>query len=515
MLYTKQIKNPMRGFKHLLSSKLGFCLLVCFSIACTSTPTQHFSQPIDENLALDSTMLGISVIADNLDVPWEITWGPDNWIWITEQKGFVSRINPETGEKVALLNIEKDVWVRTTPGLLGMVVHPNQKKFPYVFINYTTERDSQYFSRLVRYTYEPDTLINPKLLLEIPASGGHNGSRLALSGDNILLWATGDIAKKGYAQDSTNLNGKILRMDIDGGIPVDNPIKGSYVWAWGFRNIQGMVLTPDGKLYTSEHGDAIEDEVNLVLPLHNYGWQNIEGFHDQENEIAYAKEHHTTEPIQAWTPTIAPAGLDYYGSNEIPEWKNTLLLTTLKGKSLRVLKLSVDGKTIESDKVYLEKIYGRIRDLCVSPAGDVYISTSNRDWNTAMGPPKENDDKILRIARVLEAEKVPLTQNEFKVSATAKLNGDVLYQQFCESCHKSNGKGVGGTFPALAGSAIVNGGKPDLIKVVLNGISTEGEGMPSFKFLGDLEISKILTYIRGQWGNSASIIKEHEVLKYR
>lgn len=490
----------------------GLYMLMAISVSCTST--QQFNQAIDENLALDSTMLGISVIADSLDVPWEITWGPDNWIWITEQKGFISRINPETGEKITLLDIEEEVWVRTTPGLLGMVVHPNPNKFPYVFLNYTTERDSQYFSRLVRYTYKPDTLIDPKLLLEIPASTGHNGSRLVLSGDSILFWATGDIAKKGYAQDSTGLNGKVLRLDIEGGIPDDNPIKGSYVWAWGFRNIQGLVLAPDGQLYSAEHGDAIEDEVNLVLPLHNYGWQDIEGYHDEPDEISYAEEHHTIEPIRAWTPTIAPAGLDYYASEQIPEWQNSLLLTTLKGKSLRVLKLSDDGKTIESEKVYLEKVYGRIRDLCVSPAGDVYISTSNRDWNKAMGPPKEDDDKILRIAKVKKETKTPLTENEHQVSTTARLSGEVLYQQFCESCHKADGKGVQGTFPALAGSELVNGKKDALIKVVLNGITAE-ESMPAFNFLGDLEISKILTYIRSQWGNKTPPVRETEVLKYR
>src|SRR5690606_36151385 len=131
------------------------------------------------------------------------------------------------------------------------------------------ERSGKYYSRLERYEYQGDTLINPTTILEIPGGKAHNGSRLAFWDDETLLWATGDTAKDGLAQDSTSLNGKILRMTLDGDIPADNPIKDSYVYAWGFRNIQGLIRTPGGILYSAEHGDAIQDEVNLVLPARN------------------------------------------------------------------------------------------------------------------------------------------------------------------------------------------------------------------------------------------------------
>ncbi len=499
-------------------------ILITFFIGCFSNkPVQSFHQPVDENLSLDSTILGISVIADSLDVPWEIAWGPDDWIWITEQKGIVSRINPETGKKHTLLNITKDVWMRTTPGLLGMAIHPDQKKYPYVFINYTTQRDRQYFSRLVRYTYKRDTLINPKVLLEIPANLGHNGSRIALSGGDKLFWATGDVGKDGYAQDSTSLNGKILRLNIDGSIPDDNPVKGSYVWAWGFRNMQGLVMAPDGKLFTSEHGDAIEDEINMILPLRNYGWQNIEGFHDTEAEKVYAARHRTTEPLKSWTPTIAPSGIDYYYSKIIPEWENSLILTTLKGKSLRVLKLNADGTSIGSEKIFLENKYGRIRDICISPAGDVYISTSNRDWNPSPGFPKVGDDRILRIAKVKKADHKPMTAAHDETNAGPSLNGAVLYSQYCVSCHKEDGKGLKDIFPPLQGAERVSGNKDTLINVLLNGsnstVRVSGgsytQQMPAFNFLKDAELAALLTHIRSSWGNKASSINAEEVTKNR
>lgn len=371
--------------------KISLFIIACFLGACNSAiQKQGFSQPLDKALTLDSTLLEISVIVENLDTPWEIVWGPDDWIWMTEQKGVVSRVNPQTGEKRKLLTID-DVWQLRTTGLLGMTVHPDQQNYPYVFLIYTTQRGEDYFTKLVRYTYEQDTLIVPKTLLEIPASTSHNGSRVIMAEKDMLFWATGDIQKDGYAQDSTLLNGKILRLTIDGDIPEDNPLPNSYVYAWGFRNMQGLVLSPDGKLYTSEHGGDIEDKVNLILPLHNYGWNNEKDILSDRSSM--------TPPLRLWTPIIAPAGMAYYSLNKIPEWKNTLLLTTLKVESLRVLKLNENGTKISSEKILLENVYGRLRDICISPAGDVYLSTSNRDWNPSEGFPTPTDDRILRITK--------------------------------------------------------------------------------------------------------------------
>lgn len=490
--------------------KYLFLLLVLF-YGCGRSEIE-FEQKVDVNIQLEETALGVSVIADSLQVPWEIAWGPDDHIWITEQSGIISKINPVNGRKEVLLNLDK-VWMRRTSGLLGMVVHPNQAKYPYVFVNYTLERDGDYFSRLERYTVKNDTLTNPHTLLEIPAGTGHNGSRLALADqEDRLFWATGDIARTGNAQDPLSLNGKILRLDFDGNIPSDNPNPDSYVWALGFRNIQGLVYAGNGNLYASEHGDAIEDEVNLLLPMKNYGWHNIEGFHDQDFEKEYAEVHHTIEPIKSWTPTIAPAGLDYYSSSTIPEWKSSLILVTLKGQGFRVLKLDDDGEKIIDEKIFLEKEYGRIRDLCISPSGDVYISTSNHDWNP-MTEPDQNDDRILRIYKVDKVgEEVMFAKTEAE-TLEEQGTGEVLYQKYCLACHKGNGKGVGDVFPALAGSPIV-ANTDQLIPLVLNGYKGEID-MPSFKFMNNKELSKVLTYIRTQWGNEGGEISPEKIESFR
>lgn len=467
----------------------------------------------EEYLQFDKTTIGITTLAENINIPWEITWGPDDWIWYTEQAGKVWKVNPKTGEKKHMLTIP-DVWMKRSTGLLGMVLHPNNKEFPFLFVDYTSEKGNTHITKLVRYEIGKDTLINPTTLLEIEASGGHNGSRLVLQDDTHLFWATGDVAKKGYAQDSTKLNGKILRLKIDGTIPSDNPIKNSYVYAWGLRNMQGMAISDKGELYVSEHGDAIEDEINHIKPLQNYGWQDIEGFEDTDAEKEFARKNRTTEPMIAWTPTIAPAGLDYYNHAAIPEWRNALLLTSLKNSSLRILKLNEEGNKIISDEIALKDHYGRLRDLCVSPDGDIFISTSNRDWNPGKGFPIPQDDRILKLSVVKKATKKPLNLIQKEVDLSNQQRGAVLYSQYCQSCHKENGEGVPGSFPALKGSKMVKGNPQPLMVTVLKGTTSE-VAMPAFGFLSDDDLAAVISYIRTSWDNQSTEVTPWDIKQVR
>ncbi len=437
------------------------------------------------------------VIAKNLDVPWEMIWGPDNKIWLTEQKGIVSRIDPQTGSKTILLQLS-DVWFLRTAGLLGMALHPDMKNSPYVFLNYTFMRNEKPFSRLIRYTWQKDTLINPKILMEVAANNGHSGSRLSFS-EGKLYWATGDAASNTFAQDFSSPNGKILRLNIDGSIPSDNPVKGSPVWAMWFRNIQGMVFSETGKLYTSEHGDATDDEINLIEKTKNYGWPAVQGFAEDSKEIEFKSSKSTADPMKTWTPTIAPAGIDYYSNGSISQWHNSLLLVSLKGKSLRSLKLDSSGSRIIEEEVFLENQFGRLRDICISPSGDVYISTSNRDWNRTMGDPLPEDDRIIKIFRSNNPSNPLIGKSNTMASSKS-----ILYQQYCASCHREDGLGLKGIFPALKGSALVKSGELPLVKkiikgssvpVLIDGVKYDAQ-MPSFGFLKDTEIEEIANYVR-------------------
>jgi aldose sugar dehydrogenase len=328
-----------------------------------------------------------SVIVNNLNFPWEILWGPDNFIWMTERGGKISRLNPANGAVNTVLTIN-EVESTGEGGLLGMALHPNFSSTPHVFVVYDYNSGAGYKEKVVRYTYNGTTLSSPLLIIDnINASNIHNGSRLLISPDLKLFITTGDAATPADAQDVSSRNGKILRLNPDGTIPADNPVAGNPYWSWGHRNPQGLVFA-NNKLYSSEHGPNNDDEINIIEKGRNYGWFNVQGFCDQTDEQTFCSANNVKEPIKAWTPTIATCGLDYYNHDLIPQWKNSLLLATLKNSRLYQLKLDDTFSSITTTNEYFTNNYGRMRDICISPAGKVYICTSNG-----------GNDKIIEIGK--------------------------------------------------------------------------------------------------------------------
>lgn len=496
----------------MLKPFLYFFIATFIFSSCNLKEEKVTQLPLIDNVALSKSLLKVEVFAKDLNVPWDLAYADDDFLWFTEQSGSVSRINLKSGVTTKVLTI-KEVYRERTTGLLGLAIHPDFKRNPYVFLNYTVKQDSLIYNKLVSYYFSNDSLIRPKVLLQTQGFRAHNGARLAITSNGKLLWATGDAYNGDDAQSLSSLNGKILRLNLDGSVPEDNPYPNSYVWARGFRNMQGLTVSDRGYVYTSEHGDAIEDEVNLIQKGGNYGWPVIEGMHTQPEELAYAAKNQTIEPVKSWTPVIAPSGINYYNNSLIPEWKNSLLLTTLKGKSLRVLSLNEEGTKITTEEVFFENHYGRLRDVCADAEGNVYISTSNKDWNPQPGFPLEGDDKILKISPADKASFTPLKAIKEESNQETELSGAHLYKNYCASCHQDNGKGVNAVFPALDGSEMVNGNNKTLVNAVLNGISKKNSNqvMPSFSFLGDKELAKVLTYIRSSWTNNNSAITTQEV----
>lgn len=465
----------------------------------------------DEQFLMGGTPLGVQTVASHLDVPWQLVWGPDNHIWFTEQGGTVSRLDPETGKITRLLTLDGVLHDRTS-GLLGMAVHPDLQNQPYVFLNYSGEKaDKSRFSRVVRYTYKPDTLVDSLVILEYPGWNGHFGARVVISPDGKLIVATGDGAQFENAQNIASPNGKILRYNIDGSIPDDNPFPESAVWAWGLRNPQGLVYV-DEALYNSDHGDAVEDEVNLIRKGGNYGWPQVEGFVNTEKEEQFVSDSVVVSPLRSWTPTIAPAGLTYYSSDKLPELKGKLLLTTLKGNSIHALELNAAGDRIVADVNYFQQVFGRLRSICVSPDGDVYVSTSNRDWNPN-GFADEKDDRILRLYALDRKYVDTQARNAVmeRKGTDVVSQGEELYVNYCASCHKTNGRGVEGTFPPLTRSPIVTGNADSLIHLVLTGKNE----MPQFSFVEDRDLAVILTYIRKRFGPQSGPIATSAVQAQR
>ena len=345
------------------------------------------------------TTVTASALAGNLRTIWELAWGPDNFIWMTERAGRISRVNPATGQ-VSLLLTLPDVTESNESGLLGLaVMEPFPLSVPpvatyWVFVVYNYTNQGVLKEKLVRYSYNPGaiTLSNPLVLLgNIVATTNHSGSRLLVLPDRTILMTTGDALVASEAQNPASLNGKILRLNLDGTIPANNPTPGSLVYTLGHRNPQGLVSLPNGRIYSSEHGPSNDDEINKIEPGRNYGWPNVEGFCNLPAEATFCAANNVREPLTTWTPTIAPAGLAYYDHPAIPGWRGSLLLAVLKDSKLVQLPLDAAGLIVGNGTNFLTT-FGRLRAICVSPQGKVYIGTSNRDGR---GNPAATDDRIL------------------------------------------------------------------------------------------------------------------------
>jgi len=330
----------------------------------------------------------IRTVKSGLNFPWEILWGKDDHIWMTERNGKISKIDPLTGNTIFEYQVT-EVAAQGEGGLLGMVQHPDFLSNGFIYVVYNYSKAGVYTEKVVRLTFSNNTITNPQMLIDgLPASSIHNGSRLFITSDNKLLITTGDAANTGAVQNTSTYHGKVLRINLDGTIPSDNPIPNNPMWSMGHRNPQGLVVV-NNIIYTSEHGASIEDEVNIIERNRNYGWPSVEG-PCNGGETTFCTTNNIREPI--WSSggfTVATSGLDYYNNDRISKWKNSLLLTTLKDATLYQLKLSANGLSVQSVSQFFRGNWGRLRDICVSPAGRVYLCTSNGGSN----------DKLIEISR--------------------------------------------------------------------------------------------------------------------
>ena len=339
--------------------------------------------------------LTVETLVSGLDTPWDLAWGPDGSIWVTERGGTISRVDPASGEITRVGEI--DVAEISESGLLGMAFHPDFDSQPWVYAVHSYGNGSRIRNRLVRMRFDGNSLAEPEVLLDgIPGSRNHNGSRLAFGPDGFLYVTTGDATDPGSAQERGSLAGKVLRLTADGDPAPGNPF-GSFVYSYGHRNPQGIVFHPvTGVLYIAEHGPRDNDEVNLILSGGNYGWPAVHGYCDGDTsgEVEYCRENVVEEPLSAWTPTVGVSGIDVYEADLIPGWKGSLLVTSLTGRTLFRLRLSGDGTEVVEREALFERDFGRLRDVLVGPGGEVYLATSNRDGR---GSPASDDDRILRI----------------------------------------------------------------------------------------------------------------------
>ncbi|MBI3528502.1 MAG: PQQ-dependent sugar dehydrogenase [Betaproteobacteria bacterium] len=408
------------------------------------------------------------VVATGLANPHNMVFGPDGYLWLTEQiTKRVTRVDPQSGMTIVAAQIDDAIHSEDAQdGLLGLALHPDLLKgkghdFIYVSMTYDARQGGITPNRTLirRYTYDAKAqkLASPVDLIKgLPSSHDHQSARLLFGPDQKLYYSIGDqganqlaylcvpnqaqtlpTADEVKATDWRHYAGKILRLNLDGTIPADNPVihgVKSHVYAWGIRNTQGMVFSPSGKLFATDHGPNSDDELNLILRGKNYGWPYVAGRKDNAG-YAYANYSATTggcesvkdpaqngktappgvpvqkesdwsdpdfvEPIKTlftvdndysytdpacadkdlfyicW-PTIAPSSVIYYkgGKSGVPGWEHSLLIASLKRGVVYRVKLDDTDSLPVGDAQPMFRAVDRYREVVVSPdGGTIYVAT--------------------------------------------------------------------------------------------------------------------------------------------
>ncbi|WP_281292622.1 PQQ-dependent sugar dehydrogenase [Oceanobacillus polygoni] len=310
------------------------------------------------------------VLADNLEAPWAIAKAGDTF-YISERTGSIVTIDGEEQSRKAV-QLEKEISEEAEAGLLGIVIPEDFSDTNEAYAYYSYQEEGETYQRVVSIEEQDDNWVETAVLLdEIPGGSFHHGGRMEIGPDDKLYVTTGDASIPELAQDRDSLAGNILRLNLDGTIPEDNPIENSYVFSYGHRNPQGLAWSPEGELFATEHGNQAHDEVNQILPGANYGWPVIEGDETEDGmEVPL---------IHSGDETWAPSGIDHYEGN--------FYFASLRGEGLRKF-----DPVNETEELIIYDV-GRVRDVLAAENG-LYMITNNTDGR---GDPTEDDDRLLFI----------------------------------------------------------------------------------------------------------------------
>lgn len=334
------------------------------------------------NLSDLTNTSGVEIIAEGLQAPRSIDISKEGRIFISEKRGSIRVVDNGTllTEPVGDIKAENI----GDAGLLGLTLHPNFTQNHLFYVYYTYSNSTGLFNKVLMLKESNNRIIDSKTILDgIPGNDYRDGGRIKFGLDGKLYVSTGDASIPELSQDLNSLAGKILRINEDGTIPKDNPFSNSAVYAYGFRNAQGLAWAPNkGALYSSDQGGTGNDEINLISPGKNYGWP-----HEECNSSG--DDNRYTPPLVCFNPSLEPSGIAFAFSNKLG-YQNHLIVATLKGSHLR----DIDFDSGSQNTILVG--YGRIIDLVESEDGSIYVLTSNTDGRAL---PQQGDDKILRLTR--------------------------------------------------------------------------------------------------------------------
>ena len=354
------------------------------------------SQKPAQALASQAGVMEVTEVARGLEHPWAMTFLPDGSLLVTERAGRLRKVGTDGSISAPLAGVPT-VFAEGQGGLLDVALSPNFANNQRVYLSYAEPGENGSAGTAVAYgTLGAAGLENLKVIYQQQpklVGPNHFGSRLAFDGQGHLFISQGERNDRPTSQKLDMLQGKLVRLDLEGNVPKGNPFVGQAgarpeIWSYGHRNMQGMAIDPrTGKLWQSEHGPRGGDEINLPQPGKNYGWPiithgiNYSGMRIPE-AVGSAKEG-MEPPYHVWEKSPGLSGMAFYTGRPGNPWNDSLFLGSLAESNL--IRLTLQGDKIVGEERLLKEAGERVRDVRVGPDDNLYVLTD------------EEDGKLLRI----------------------------------------------------------------------------------------------------------------------
>ena len=345
---------------------------------------------LNKNVFSLSNDYKLSILKKGLDQPWSISFINKNEILISEKTGKIKLFNQTNGSIIEIKhNLSFIEDINSQGGLLEILYHDD-----HVYISYSEKRGEFKLygpssTSIAKAKFNREKLNFNNIFRSEPPirSPYHFGSRIVIK-DNYLFASLGERGKGMIAQEADKHPGSIIRINLDGSVPKDNPhYKDQPLWLpeifqIGVRNPQGMSISSfDNKLYISNHGAKGGDWIGEVKKGENYGWKILGwgGTNYNNTKIGPKWLPGYTKAIHYWVPSIAVSAITIYDGEEFPEFKGLALVTSLKDQSLRSIDFS-NLDNVKEDIIFKNEI-GRIRDIKIHPeSGKIFFLAQDKLW---------------------------------------------------------------------------------------------------------------------------------------
>ncbi|MGR5166452.1 PQQ-dependent sugar dehydrogenase [Vibrio astriarenae] len=327
----------------------------------------------------------VEEIANDLNTPWGIEFISDHQMIVTEKSGQISLLDIVSGEKTQLHQVD-DVDTSGQGGLLDVAHIRDTQGNVTLYFSYSKASKNGTTLAIAKGHLSNNELSSFEDIFIADAhsdTSHHFGSRIVIV-NGYLMITLGDRGERDNGQDTTKHAASILRLDLEGNPPIDNPFyhqqdARAEIWSYGHRNPQGLFFDVETQtLWSVEHGPRGGDEINRIEKGANYGWARVS--HGREYWGPLAVGEATTlpgmvDPELVYIPSIAPSNLVLYRGNIYPELDGKLLVGALKLAHINVVDIS--GNTLKEHSRLLESLNQRIRDITIAPDDHLYFSTDS------------------------------------------------------------------------------------------------------------------------------------------